>query len=57
VPVWLNPFTAHDNYNSKKNPTPEMVAAIQQVLRIKHVGCNKAALAFIAGGNDTKIPL
>src|SRR6476469_3145992 len=25
--VWLNPaFTAHSNYNDKKNPTPDMVA-------------------------------
>jgi MoaA/NifB/PqqE/SkfB family radical SAM enzyme len=59
VRVWLNPaFTAHSNYNSKKNPTPDMVAAIETVARqFKNVGYNKAALAFIeAGGNDTQSP-
>ena len=59
VRVWLNPaFTAHDNYNSKKNPTAEMMAAIQaSAKKYKTVGYNKAALAFIeAGGNDTKNP-
>ncbi|MBD1922759.1 radical SAM protein [Microcoleus sp. FACHB-831] len=57
--VWLNPaFTAHDNYNSKKNPTVEMVAAIEDAAKkYNNVGYNKAALAFIeAGGNDTKNP-
>ncbi|MBA2747873.1 MAG: radical SAM protein [Tatlockia sp.] len=57
--VWLNPaFTAYDNYNSQKNPTPDMVAAIQASgKKYKNVGYNKAALAFIeAGGNDTKNP-
>ncbi|MBW4449123.1 MAG: radical SAM protein [Spirirestis rafaelensis WJT71-NPBG6] len=59
VRVWLNPaFTAYDQYNSNKNPTPEMVAAIEVAGRkYKNVGYNKAALAFIeAGGNDTKNP-
>ncbi len=59
VRVWLNPaFTAHDNYNSKKNPTPEMVAAIEAAAKkYSNLGYNTAALAFIeAGGNDTKNP-
>jgi MoaA/NifB/PqqE/SkfB family radical SAM enzyme len=59
VRVWLNPaFTAHSNYNSKKNPTPDMVAAIEAAARqYDNLGYNKAALAFIeAGGNDTKNP-
>ncbi|UBF29242.1 radical SAM protein [Kovacikia minuta CCNUW1] len=57
--VWLNPaFTAHSNYNAKKNPTPEMVAAIESTARrYPNVGYNKAALEFIkAGGNDTSSP-
>jgi MoaA/NifB/PqqE/SkfB family radical SAM enzyme len=59
VRVWLNPaFTAHDHYNSKKNPTPDMVAAIEAAAKkYSNLGYNKAALAFIeAGGNDTKNP-
>ena len=59
VRVWLNPaFTAYNRYNNQKNPTPEMVAAIQAVAKkYNNVGYNKAALAFIkAGGNDTKNP-
>lgn len=59
VRVWLNPaFTAHSNYNHKKNPTPDMVAAIQSsAKRYSNIGYNKAALAFIeAGGNDTQKP-
>ncbi|CDN12755.1 moaA/nifB/pqqE family protein [Richelia intracellularis] len=59
VRVWLNPaFTAHENYNSKKNPTPDMIAAIEAVAKkYNNVGYNKAALVFIeAGGNDTKNP-
>ncbi|HEY9874708.1 MAG TPA: radical SAM protein [Candidatus Obscuribacterales bacterium] len=59
VRVWLNPaFTAYDRYNSGKNPTPDMVAAIQTgAKKYKNIGYNKAALAFIeAGGNDTKNP-
>jgi MoaA/NifB/PqqE/SkfB family radical SAM enzyme len=59
VRVWLNPaFTAHSNYNHKKNPTPEMAAAIEtNARRYNNVGYNKAALAFIeAGGNDTQNP-
>jgi MoaA/NifB/PqqE/SkfB family radical SAM enzyme len=59
VRVWLNPaFTAHNNYNSKKNPTPDMVAAIESAARqYSNVGYNKASLAFIeAGGNDTQNP-
>ncbi|PMB51293.1 molybdenum cofactor biosynthesis protein MoaA [Fischerella thermalis CCMEE 5201] len=59
VRVWLNPaFTAHEHYNSNKNPTPQMVAAIEATAKkYKNVGYNKAALAFIeAGGNDTKNP-
>ncbi|KGF71592.1 MoaA [Neosynechococcus sphagnicola sy1] len=59
VRIWLNPaFTAHSHYNSKKNPTPEMVAAIESAARqYSGLGYNKAALAFIqAGGNDTQNP-
>lgn len=59
VRVWLNPaFTAHNNYNSKKNPTPDMVAAIQATAKkYSNIGYNRAALAFIeAGGNDTQNP-
>lgn len=57
--VWLNPaFTAYSNYNSKKNPTPDMVLAIESAAKqYPNVGYNKAALAFIeAGGNDTQNP-
>ncbi len=57
--VWLNPaFTAYDHYNSKKNPTPEIAAAIEKAAKkFNNVGYNKAALALIeAGGNDTKNP-
>lgn len=57
--VWLNPaFTAHSNYNSKKNPTADLVDAIEAAARkYSNVGYNKAALEFIkAGGNDTKNP-
>ncbi len=59
VRVWLNPaFTAYSNYNHKKNPTPDMVAAIRASAK-KHsnIGYNRAALPFIeAGGNDTQKP-
>jgi MoaA/NifB/PqqE/SkfB family radical SAM enzyme len=57
--VWLNPaFTAYANYNNKKNPTPEMVRAIEAAAKkYNNLGYNRAALAFIeAGGNDTKNP-
>ncbi len=57
--VWLNPaFTAHSNYNHKKNPTPDIVEAIEgSARRYRNVGYNRAALAFIkAGGNDTQNP-
>ncbi|WAL61580.1 radical SAM protein [Thermocoleostomius sinensis] len=57
--VWLNPaFTAHSNYNSKKNPTPEIAEAIELTAkRYRNVGYNKAALAFIeAGGNNPQNP-
>lgn len=57
--VWLNPaFTAHSHYNDKKNPTPDMVAAIRRTAKhYPNIGYNKAALALIeAGGNDTKNP-
>ncbi len=57
--LWLNPaFTAYSNYNSKKNPTPDMVRAIESAAKkYKNVGYNRAALAFIgAGGNDTQNP-
>jgi MoaA/NifB/PqqE/SkfB family radical SAM enzyme len=57
--IWLNPaFTAHSNYNSKKNPTPEMVAAIESAAKqYGNLGYNKASLAFIeAGGNQTDQP-
>ncbi len=59
VRVWLNPaFTAHSHYNHKKNPTPDMVAAIQaSAKQYSNLGYNKAALAFIeAGGNDIHKP-
>ncbi|HEY9627974.1 MAG TPA: radical SAM protein [Coleofasciculaceae cyanobacterium] len=59
VRVWLNPaFTAYESYNNKKNPTPELVKAIESsARRYRNVGYNKAALAFIeAGGNDTQNP-
>jgi MoaA/NifB/PqqE/SkfB family radical SAM enzyme len=59
VRVWLNPaFTAHSNYNHKKNPTPEIVTAIEaNAKKYNNVGYNRAALAFIeAGGNDINHP-
>lgn len=59
VRVWLNPaFTAHSHYNDKKNPTPEIVAAIESSARqYPNLGYNKAALAFIRdGGNDINQP-
>jgi MoaA/NifB/PqqE/SkfB family radical SAM enzyme len=57
--VWLNPaFTAYEHYNSKKNPTTEMIEAIERsASKYNCIGYNRAALAFIAdGGNDTKNP-
>ncbi len=57
--VWLNPaFTAHNHYNSKKNPTPEIVKCIEQVSkRYSNVGYNKAAIEFVRnGGNSTENP-
>jgi MoaA/NifB/PqqE/SkfB family radical SAM enzyme len=57
--VWLNPaFTAHDNYNSKKNPTVEMVEAIKHsASKYSCIGYNQAALAFIVdGGNNINSP-
>jgi MoaA/NifB/PqqE/SkfB family radical SAM enzyme len=57
--AWLNPaFTAHEHYNCDKNPTPQMIAAIESAARkYKEIGYNKAALAFIQdGGNDIKNP-
>jgi MoaA/NifB/PqqE/SkfB family radical SAM enzyme len=59
VRVWLNPaFTAHSNYNHKKNPTSAVVEAIESSARkYRNLGYNKAALEFIrAGGNDTQNP-
>lgn len=59
VRVWLNPaFTAHSHYNSKKNPTADVVGAIESAARqYSNLGYNRAALAFIeAGGNDTQNP-
>jgi MoaA/NifB/PqqE/SkfB family radical SAM enzyme len=59
VRVWLNPaFTAHEHYNSKKNPTPEIAKAIESAAKhYRNVGYNRAALAFIeAGGNDINHP-
>ncbi|NJK42072.1 MAG: radical SAM protein, partial [Acaryochloridaceae cyanobacterium SU_2_1] len=59
VRVWLNPaFTAHANYNNKKNPTPEIVEAIETSARkYRNLGYNKAALELIrAGGNDIEKP-
>ncbi|WP_299411042.1 radical SAM protein [Acaryochloris sp. IP29b_bin.148] len=59
VRVWLNPaFTAHSNYNDKKNPTPAIVDAIESSAKqYRNLGYNKAALEFIkAGGNDTQNP-
>jgi MoaA/NifB/PqqE/SkfB family radical SAM enzyme len=57
--VWLNPaFTAYEHYNSKKNPTTEMIQAIERsASKYNCIGYNRAALAFIAdGGNDTNNP-
>jgi MoaA/NifB/PqqE/SkfB family radical SAM enzyme len=57
--VWLNPaFTAYEHYNSKKNPTTEMIEAIEKsASKYNCIGYNRAALAFIAdGGNDTNNP-
>jgi MoaA/NifB/PqqE/SkfB family radical SAM enzyme len=57
--VWLNPaFTAYENYNSKKNPTIEMVEAIKHgAHKYNCIGYNQAALAFIVdGGNNTQSP-
>jgi MoaA/NifB/PqqE/SkfB family radical SAM enzyme len=59
VRIWLNPaFTAHGNYNDKKNPTADIAHAIEaSAKQYKNLGYNKAALAFIkAGGNDTQNP-
>lgn len=59
VRVWLNPaFTAHSNYNDKKNPTPEIVEAIESsAKKYRNLGYNKASLEFIrAGGNDVQNP-
>ncbi len=59
VRVWLNPaFTAHANYNNKKNPTPAIVEAIESSAKqYRNLGYNRAALEFIrAGGNDTQSP-
>lgn len=59
VRVWLNPaFTAHSNYNNKKNPTPAIVEAIESsAKKYRNLGYNKAALELIrAGGNDTQKP-
>lgn len=59
VRVWLNPaFTAHANYNNKKNPTPAIVEAIESSARkYRNLGYNKAALELIrSGGNDTQNP-
>jgi len=54
----LNPaFTAHDNYNSKRIRRLDGGVSSKVLREYKHVGYNKAALAFIeAGGNDAKIP-
>jgi MoaA/NifB/PqqE/SkfB family radical SAM enzyme len=57
--VWLNPaFTAYENYNSKKNPTTEMIEAIKRgANKYSCIGFNQAALAFIAdGGNNLNNP-
>jgi MoaA/NifB/PqqE/SkfB family radical SAM enzyme len=57
--IWLNPaFTAYEHYNSKKNPTTEMIEAIERsASKYNCIGYNRAALAFIAdGGNDTNNP-
>jgi MoaA/NifB/PqqE/SkfB family radical SAM enzyme len=59
VRVWLNPaFTAHSNYNDKKNPTPELVHAIESsAKKYKNLGYNKAALELIKdGGNNISSP-
>ncbi|MFM7448005.1 MAG: radical SAM protein [Leptolyngbyaceae cyanobacterium] len=57
--IWLNPaFTAHGNYNSKKNPTAEIAHAIEAAAKhYSNIGYNRAALEFIkAGGNDVNNP-
>ena len=59
VRVWLNPaFTAHSQYNNKKNPTPELVEAIESsAKKYRNLGYNKAALELIKdGGNNTENP-
>lgn len=59
VRVWLNPaFTAHNQYNNKKNPTPEIVEAIEtSAKKYRNLGYNKAALELIRdGGNNTQNP-
>ncbi len=59
VRVWLNPaFTAHGNYNHKKNPTPDIVAAMEaSAKKYGNVGYNKAAVKLVKdGGNDTQNP-
>lgn len=57
--VWLNPaFTAHSNYNDKKNPSPKIVENIEAAARqYSNLGYNKAALKLIRdGGNDINNP-
>ena len=59
VRVWLNPaFTAHENYNDRKNANREVVDAIVETgTRYPNVGYNRAALELIlAGGNHTQNP-
>jgi MoaA/NifB/PqqE/SkfB family radical SAM enzyme len=59
VRVWLNPaFTAHSQYNDRKNPTPEIVEAVEETARQhRNVGYNKAAIELIKdGGNNIEAP-
>jgi MoaA/NifB/PqqE/SkfB family radical SAM enzyme len=59
VRVWLNPaFTAHSQYNDRKNPTPEIVEAVEATARQhRNVGYNKAAIELIKdGGNNIDAP-
>jgi MoaA/NifB/PqqE/SkfB family radical SAM enzyme len=59
VRVWLNPaFTAHSQYNDRKNPTPEIVEAVEATARQhRNVGYNKAAIELIRdGGNNIDAP-
>jgi len=50
-------FTAHDNYNSKKESTPDGGGNSTSAKKYKHVGYNKAALALKLGAMTLKSPV